>query len=78
MPTWATWHLQPIPKKKQTRESTRQMTTGLFMLRCKELGLSVSELEQIDYGLVMDMLIEQSNDEYKYPYKATQKDFDKF
>lgn len=54
------------------------MTTGLFMLRCKELGLSVCELEQIDYGLVMDMLIEQSNDEHQYPYKATQKDFDRF
>lgn len=48
------------------------------MLRCKELGLSVCELEQIDYGLVMDMLIEQENDGYKYPYKATQKDFDRF
>lgn len=54
------------------------MTTGLLMLRCKELGLTVSELEQIDYGLVMDMLIEQANDEHKYPYKATQEDFDKF
>ena len=48
------------------------------MLRCKELGLSVSELEDIDFGLVADMLVEKSNDEYKYPYKATQEDFDKF
>ena len=48
------------------------------MLRCKELGLSVSELEEIDYGLVMDMMTEHANDDYKYPYKATQKDFDKF
>lgn len=48
------------------------------MLRCKELGLSVGELEQIDYGLVMDMLIESANDDCKYPDKATQKDFDRF
>lgn len=54
------------------------MTTGLFMLRCKQLGLSVAELEEIDFGLVIDMLTEQTNDEYNYPYKATQKDFDKF
>lgn len=54
------------------------MTTGLFMLRCKELGLSVDELEQLDFGLVADMLTEQGNDEYKYPYKASQADFDKF
>lgn len=48
------------------------------MLRCKELGLSVFELEHIDFGLVLDMLTERSNDDYKYPYKATQEDFDKF
>jgi len=54
------------------------MTTGLFMLRCKELGLSVDELETIDYGLVQDMLTERANDEYEYPYKASQQDFDKF
>lgn len=54
------------------------MTTGLYMLRCKELGLSVSDLEEIEYGLVMDMLIEQGNDQYDYPYKATQEDFNRF
>lgn len=54
------------------------MTTGLYLLRCKELGLSVFELEEIEFGLVMDMLTERSNDEHKYPYKATQADFDKF
>lgn len=48
------------------------------MLRCKELGLSVTELENIDFGLVMDMLIEKDNDQYDYPYKASQEDFDKF
>lgn len=54
------------------------MTTGLFMLRCKELGLSVADLDEIEYGLVLDMMIEQQNDEHKYPYKATQDDFDRF
>lgn len=54
------------------------MTTGLFMLRCKELGFSVDELEQIEFGLVADMLTEKGNDEYEYPYKASQNDFDKF
>lgn len=48
------------------------------MLRCKELGLSINELEQIDYGLVVDMLTEKGNDKYEYPIKATQQDFDKF
>ena len=48
------------------------------MLRCKELGLTVSELEQIDFGLVADMLTERSNDDHDYPDKATQEDFNKF
>lgn len=48
------------------------------MLRCKELGLSVDELENIEFGLVVDMMIERGNDDYQYPYKASQKDFDKF
>lgn len=48
------------------------------MLRCKELGLSIDELETIDFGLVVDMLTEKSNDEHSYPYKASQEDFDRF
>ena len=48
------------------------------MLRCKSLGLSIEELESIDFGLVVDMLTEQGNDEHQYPYKASQEDFDKF
>ena len=54
------------------------MTTGLFRLRCKELGFSVDELEQIEFGLVADMLTEKGNDEYEYPYKASQEDFNRF
>ena len=48
------------------------------MLRCKEMGFSVNELEQIYFGVVVGMMTEQGNDSYKYPYKATQKDFDNF
>ena len=48
------------------------------MLRCKELGLTINELENMDYGLVEDMFTEKVNDEYEYPYKASQEDFDRF
>ena len=48
------------------------------MLRCKELGLSVEELELLDFGLVADMMTERNNDQYDYPYKASQKDFNLF
>lgn len=77
MPTWIQPQEQPHPKKK-SRQTTREFTTGLYMLRCKELGLSIDELEMIDFSLVQDMLTEKANDDYQYPYKASQKDFDNF
>lgn len=54
------------------------MTTSLFLLRAVELGLSVSDLDLLSIGLVNDMFIEKSNDDYKYKEVATQEDFDKF
>lgn len=64
--------------KKVTRATTRQFTVGLYMLRVKQLGLSFAELDEITCGDVYDMIIEQGNDNEKYPYKATQRDFDAF
>jgi hypothetical protein len=48
------------------------------MLRCTELGLSQSDLEYLEIGMVLDMLTERANDDYSYPYMATQSDFDRF
>ena len=48
------------------------------MLRCSQLGLTVADLDELDLGLITDMMIESSNDSYDYPLIATQKDFDKF
>ena len=55
------------------------MTTPLFLLRCVQLGLSLSELDLLTIGMVNEMFIESRNDEYKgYAEVATQKDFDRF
>lgn len=54
------------------------MTTPLFLLRCKQLGLSMQELELLTIGLIDDMFIEKENDDCKYNYKAQQSDFDSF
>lgn len=54
------------------------MTTPLFLLRCKQIGLSFDELDLVTIGLVNDMFIEKENDDHKYDYKAQQSDFDKF
>ena len=36
------------------------------------------DLDAMDYGTVMDMVIEKGNNEYKYNELATQADFDRF
>lgn len=54
------------------------MTTPLFMLRAVQLGVSVSDLDLLSIGLILDMFTESQNDTYKYPNMATQSDFDKF
>lgn len=54
------------------------MNTALFVLRCIQVGLRLSDLEHIDYGFALDLLLESSNDNYKYKEVATQADFDAF
>ena len=39
------------------------MTTPLFLLRCKQLGLSMTELDLLTIGLINDMFTERENDE---------------
>ena len=54
------------------------MTTPLFLLRCVQLGLSMSDLDLLTIGMVNDMYAESSNDECKYATLATQEDMDRF
>lgn len=54
------------------------MTTPLFLLRCIEIGISISDLDLLSIGLVLDIWSEKSNDSVKYQKIATQEDFDKF
>lgn len=54
------------------------MTTALFLLRCTEIGVPIRDLELLSVGMVMEMFAEKQNDGFKYPYLATQEDFDKF
>lgn len=54
------------------------MTTALFMLRCVQIGIGITDLDYLTIGMVDDMFIESANDEYNYPYLADQDDFDAF
>lgn len=44
------------------------------------MGLTLSELDELDEGVVMDMIIESGNDfcDDEYRQVATQEDFDSF
>ena len=42
------------------------MTTALFLLRCVEIGISISELDLLTIGMVLDIWTEKSNDSVKY------------
>jgi hypothetical protein len=42
------------------------------------LGLSLTDLDLIEYGTLMDMVIEVGNNDHKYNQLATQDDFDRF
>lgn len=54
------------------------MTSALFLLRCTEIGLSMTDLDELSVGMVNDMFVEKSNDNYDWRELATQKDFDRF
>ena len=64
--------------KKKKRKSERELNTPLYLLRCIQAGLRLSDLDVLDFGVVLDMLTELDNDSYKYKEVASQADFDKF
>ena len=53
------------------------MTTALFMLRCVELGLSISDLDLLTIGSVNDMFMEKSRDSIEWRQEASQADMDR-
>ena len=65
-----------LKTKKLNRPLDREYNTAVFFLRCKQMGFSLRELFDLDYGEVTDVLIEGANDHAHYDYKAIQSDFD--
>jgi hypothetical protein len=53
------------------------MTSALVVLRGKQVGFSLDEMDELTWGQLMDVLIESANDNYKYPIKGTAADFNK-
>lgn len=62
--------------KKLKRPIDREYNTAVYFLRCKQLGFTLQELFDLEYGEVSDLMIESANDRAHYDYKATQSDMD--
>ena len=54
------------------------MTTPLFLLRCVQLGLSMSDLDLLSIGLINDMYAESRNDSCSYAVLGDQAAMDAF
>jgi hypothetical protein len=69
-----------VEAKKRSRPTEREVNTAVYLLRAKQMGLTLSELDELDEGAVMDMIIESGNDlcDDEYRQVATQSDYDSF
>lgn len=67
-----------IERKKPAPHTTREINTMTYLLRCKQMGLSLEELDCLNYGMVWDMLTEEANDHCEYAIVAGQKEFHEF
>lgn len=72
----ATGKCDYITSKKKERLIDREINTALFMLRAIQCGISIRDMELLSIGMINDIFTEMKNDEYEYPYRATQEDIE--
>lgn len=60
------------------RPTDRKLNTAVYLLRAVQMGLSINDLENMDEGIVIDMLVESGNDTADYTEYASQEDMDRF
>ena len=53
------------------------MTSALLILRAKQVGFTLDEVDSLTWGQLMDVIAESSNDSYKYPKMGTSEDYKK-
>ena len=54
------------------------MTLGLFLLRSFQMGLSMEDIDALEKGTILDMMVESANDGASYRQVETQADMDRF
>ena len=50
------------------------MTLALFLLRAFQMGLTMVDLDRLEYGLILDLMTELGNDDCEYAQLATNED----
>lgn len=64
---------------KKKDKSGGIITTPVFYLRAVELGLEVSDIDELEVGFILDLFTVKINDnEEPEPRMATQEDIDNF
>ena len=58
--------------KKLSKPTTRPFNTAVYLLRALQVGLSIQDLSLIEFGEVVDLIIESGNDRAKYEEEATE------
>ena len=65
--------------KKKERPIDRDQTTALYLLRCTELHIPISDLHLLEMGTIFDMMTERANDSWDgWTQLATEDDFRRF
>ena len=67
-----------INSKKKAVSTDRPFNTGVYLKRCIEAGIHISDLDFFEVGEVLDILIEYSNDHADYNVLADQDYIDNF
>ena len=60
------------------KQTEREMSTALLLLRVSQLCIHISDLDLLTVGMISDMFTEAANDEEEWPELADQDDMDKF
>ena len=60
------------------RPTDREINTAVYLLRAGQLGLSICDMENLDEGMIIDLLTESVNDTADYQTLASQEDMDGF
>lgn len=60
------WELNTAKQieSKKHHQTDRPMTTPLLLLKCKQLGISMTKLDMLTVGIINDYVIELENDDF--------------